>query len=136
MTTSPILTPEADRYLREHRLAVLATGRRDGSPQVSHVLYDYDGSDVAVSVKTYTAKWHNALRRPRVAMLVHDGRAQLVLYGRAQGVAEDPERIELLARLARRKDPDTVVEDDFVARMDAERRTVLRIIPESAYLQH
>lgn len=138
MSAHTSLTADQKDYLRDHRIAVLATGRRDGSPQVSHVLYDYDGTDIVISIKSYTAKWHNALRQPRVALLVHDGRGQLVVYGRAVGVSEDPERIDLLVRLARRRtgDPDLVADDDFRAKVDAEQRVVLRIMPESAYLQH
>jgi len=138
MSSGEFLTPEQEDYLREHRIAVLATGRRDGSPQLSHVLYDYDGTDIVISVKSFTAKWHNAMRQPRVALLVHDGRAQLVVYGRAVGVAVDPERLDLLVRLARRRtgDPGFEADDAFRAKADAERRTVLRVVPESGYLQH
>jgi len=35
-----------------------------------------------MAVKSFTARWMNALRQPRVALLVHEGRKQLVLYGR------------------------------------------------------
>lgn len=128
-----VFTPEQEAFLREHKIAVLATGRQDGSPQVSHVLYDWDGRDLAISVKSYTAKWKNALRQPKVALLVHEGRKQLVIYGRAEGVAEDPERIRLTARVfARMTGKPAEVNDDFVAAMNAQQRTVLRVIPEKA----
>jgi nitroimidazol reductase NimA-like FMN-containing flavoprotein (pyridoxamine 5'-phosphate oxidase superfamily) len=58
----PVLTAEQEQYLRDHRLAVLATGRRDGSPQLSTVLYHYDGDDIAISVTSDRAKWKNAVR--------------------------------------------------------------------------
>lgn len=93
------LTPEQDEYLKNHRLAVLATGRQDGSPQVSTIMYHYDGTDIVTSVKSYTAKWNNALRQPKVALLVNDGRKQLVLYGEAEGIADDPERKQLTRRM-------------------------------------
>ena len=49
-------------FLDEHVWAILATGRRDGSPQQSMVGYavDDDGR-LLISVKSYTAKWKNAL---------------------------------------------------------------------------
>jgi PPOX class probable F420-dependent enzyme len=131
---SSALSKEQEAFLRDHTIAVLATGRRDGSPQVSHVVYDYDGRDLVISVKSYTAKWKNTARQPRVALLVHDGRKQLIIYGRAERVSEDPARIDLTARVFARitGKPDFPVTDDFVANMDAQQRTVLRVIPENA----
>ena len=131
-----VLTPEQEEFLRTHQLAALATGRRDGSPQLSHIVYDWDGESIAVSVKSYTAKWHNARRQPKVALLVHDGRKQLVIYGTAEAIDADPERIELTARVMRRLsgNPDLEVTDDFVNGMDAQQRTVLKIAPERAFM--
>ena len=131
------LTPEMETFLHEQQIAALATGRRDGSPQLSHVVYDYDGADIVISVKSYTAKWHNARRQPRVALLVHEGRKQLVIYGRAEAIESDPERIELTARVFRRLsgNPDFAVSADFVKTMDEQNRTVLRIRPEKATIQ-
>jgi len=132
-----VLTPEMETFLHEQQIAALATGRRDGSPQLSHVVYDYDGADIVISVKSYTAKWHNARRQPRVALLVHEGRKQLVIYGRAEAIESDPERIELTARVFRRLsgNPDLAVSADFVKTMDEQNRTVLRIRPEKATIQ-
>ena len=132
--SNPVLTEEQQDFLRSQKIAVLATGRRDGSPQVSHIVYDFDGNDIAISVKSYTAKWKNALRQPKVALLVHEGRKQLVIYGRAEAIAEDPDRIALTARVFARLSgkPEFDVTDEFVAGMDAQKRTVLRVIPEKA----
>jgi PPOX class probable F420-dependent enzyme len=131
-----VLTPEQEHFLSQHQLAVLATGRKDGSPQVSHVVYDWNGRDLVMSVKSYTAKWKNALRQPRVALLVHEGRKQLVLYGRAEAVAEDPDRAELTLRVFRRltKNPDLPGDEAFVATLDEQQRTVLRFVPEKAHM--
>ncbi len=128
------LTPEQDELLRSNHIAALATGRRDGSPQLSHIAYDYDGKDIAISINSYTAKCHNAIRQPRIALLVHEGRKQLVIYGRAEAIADDPERIELTARVFRRLggDPDFAVTADFGAGLNQQKRTILRITPEQA----
>ncbi|MCH2170631.1 TIGR03618 family F420-dependent PPOX class oxidoreductase [Myxococcota bacterium] len=129
-----LFTPEQATFLSEHNIAALATGRRDGSPQLSHILYDYDGHDIVTSIKSYTAKWHNVLRQPRVAMLVHEGRKQLVLYGRAEAIADDPERIELTARIFRRMsgNPDFAADAPFIAKMNEQKRTILRIRADKA----
>ena len=133
-STESILTQGQHDFLAERRVAALATGRKDGSPQLSHVVYDFDGRSIAISIKSYTAKWHNALRQPRVALLIHEGRKQLVIYGRAKAVSEDPERIELTARVFRSVtgNPDLAVTSDFLEGMNAQERTVLLITPEKA----
>ena len=130
-----MITTEQDAFLRARKWAVLATGRRDGSPQVSQVIYDWDGKDLAVSVKSYTAKWHNALRQPRVAVLVHEDRKQLVIYGRAEAIAADPKRAELSARVfARMTGKPMTPDESFVKGLDDQKRTILRIIPEKAFM--
>ena len=93
-----MITEAEAAFLRAHTWAVLATGRRDGSPQQSMVDYllDDDGR-LVVSVKAYTAKWRNALRQPKVCLTVPDGRAHLVVYGTATCIDTDPERAERTA---------------------------------------
>ena len=97
-------------------------------------MYDFDGGDIVLSVKSYTAKWHNAKRQPKVALLVHDGRKQLVIYGTAECIAEDPARIELTARVFRRltDNPDFPVTAEFAAQLDDQKRTILRVTATSA----
>jgi len=130
----PALTPEQAEFLSANHIAAFATGRKDGSPQLSHIAYDFDGRDIVMSIKSYTAKWHNALRQPQVALLVHDGRKQLVIYGTAEAISQDPGRIELTARVFRRltETPDFAVTDEFIAGMNEQKRTVLRITPDRA----
>jgi hypothetical protein len=67
-------------FIRSHVWAVLATGRIDGSPQPSMVGYVDDDVRLVVSAKTFTAKWKNAVRQPKVGLTVPDGRAHLVVY--------------------------------------------------------
>ena len=82
-------------FLSSHTWAVLATGRRDGSPQQSMVGYAIDDAGrLIVSAKAYTAKWRNALRQPKVSLTVTDGRAHLVIYGTAETSDAEPERAE------------------------------------------
>jgi PPOX class probable F420-dependent enzyme len=130
-----MLTDAQKTFLKEHHLAVLATGRSDGSPQVSTVMYDYDGSDIAISIKRYTAKWKNVLQQPKVGLVINNGRKQLIVYGTAKPVEADPERMELTRRLFRRvsgQEPGTAEELKPV--LDGQERTALRIIPESAFM--
>jgi PPOX class probable F420-dependent enzyme len=128
------LTPEQDAYLREHRLAVLGTGRRDGSPQLSTIMYDYDGRDVVISVTSDRAKWKNAVRTPRVALLVPDGRRQLVVYGRADAVADEPGIVAGHRRIrAAMGRPFAGSDADLARELREQRRVILRVAPERAF---
>jgi nitroimidazol reductase NimA-like FMN-containing flavoprotein (pyridoxamine 5'-phosphate oxidase superfamily) len=79
----------AEAFLKEHRLGVLATGKRDGSPQQSIVAYQFDGSDVVVSTGSDTAKVKNLSKRPGVSIAVTDGPTCVVVYGQARLLSGD-----------------------------------------------
>lgn len=126
--------PDHRKFLDDHLWAVLATGRADGSPQQSMIGYavDDDGR-ILISAKSYTAKWKNVLRQPRVSVTVPDGRAHLVVYGDAEAIDADPLRAELTAQIfatmsgADPADPVTLVDT-----LNEQQRTVLRITPTKA----
>jgi PPOX class probable F420-dependent enzyme len=122
---------DADAFLRDHVWAVLATARPDGSPQQSMVGYAVDDQRrLVVSTKAYTAKWRNVLRQPRVSLTVPDGRACVVVYGKAEAIADEPERAELtadvFARLSGGERPDP---PSIVGALDEQQRTIVRITP-------
>ena len=111
---------------------ILATGRKDGSPQQSMIGYKIDEHGrIIMSVKHDRAKWKNVLRQPKVSLSVSSGRACLIIYGSAETIAEDPLRAELTAdvvaklRGVERPDPTTLTEF-----LDEQKRTVLRITPD------
>lgn len=120
-------------FLAEHVWAVLATTRRDGSPQQSMVGYAVDGEGrLLISTKAYTAKWHNVRRRPSVSLTVPDGRVHLVLDGTVELIGDDPLRAELtadvFAALSGNERPDPSTLTDL---LDQQQRTVLRLTPAS-----
>jgi len=131
-----IFTEEQEAYLHDHKWAVLATGRQDGSPQISQIGYEWDGADIVISIKSFTAKWKNALRQPMIALLVHDDRKQLIIYGTAECIDQDPVRAELSARVFRvlSGNPDFAVDDNFLKTLNEQQRTVLRITPDKAFM--
>lgn len=93
MTTE--LSPEAAQYLKEHRLCVFATGRKDGSPQQSLIGYQFDGKEFLLGGQATSAKMRNLRRQPRCSLAVIDGRRVILVYGRAQ-IVEDPAEMEKL----------------------------------------
>jgi len=133
---SAVWDDDAAAFRDAHVWAVLATGRRDGSPQQSMVGYAVDDEGrLLVSAKAHTAKWRNAVRQPRVCVTVADGREHLVVYGTAEAVSDDPLRAELTADVfaalsgTDRPDPASIV-----PLLDEQQRTVLRITPEKVLL--
>ena len=48
-----------ETFLAEHQLAAFATGRKDGSPQLSHVVYDFDGQAIIISINVNPARAHD-----------------------------------------------------------------------------
>ena len=129
-----VLDEQQTDFLAEHLLAILATGRTDGSPQQSMVGYVVDDEGrIVISAKSFTAKWHNSVRQPSVSLCVPDGRIHLVVYGTAEAISEDPLRAELTADLfarmtgKERSDPSSIV-----PMLNEQRRTVIRITPTSA----
>jgi len=125
-------TEEQRSFLTDRVWAVLATSKRDGSPQQSMVGYVVDDEGrLVISVKAYTAKWNNAVRQPNVSLTVADDRVHLVIYGRAETIDADPLRAELtadvFARLSGQDRPDPA---SLVETLDEQQRTVLRIRPD------
>jgi len=120
------------QYLAERQLAVLGTGRRGGSPQLSMVTYLFDGEQFFISVTTDRAKYWNVLRQPRISILVPDGRRQVIVYGTAE-VLEGAQRDEaIIAIRAHQGDPLPADYDlsRFSQRLDELGRRVLRVTPE------
>ena len=134
MTT---ITEEQKQYLYDHKWAVLATGRKDGSPQISQIAYDFNGADIVISIKSFTAKWKNAVRQPKIALLVHDDRKQLIIYGAAECIGEDhAERNSLTLRVFKKLTGDDEMElsDEFAGTLNDQQRTVLRIKPDKVMM--
>lgn len=130
------LTDEQRAYLDRNLLCILATSKRDGSPQVSTLHYSVQDDGIYVGLTRNSAKWHNVGRQPRVALLVNEGRAQVVIYGTAEQVGEDPERVDRY-RAHRTQTHGKGGElglpqegDAFRELLDAGNRAMLRITPE------
>ncbi len=84
-----------------------------------------------MSVKAHTAKWRNVLRQPKVSLVVPDGRTHLVIYGQAEAINTDPDRVELTAAVSGRLSDSAPPEPASIVEMlNEQARTVLRIVPE------
>ncbi|MEU4442363.1 PPOX class F420-dependent oxidoreductase [Actinosynnema sp. NPDC050801] len=127
--------------LARSELAVLATIKADGRPQLSPVLpsYDPDAGVVRVSTTARTAKVANLRRDPRVALEVtgEGGTAWATVEGTVTmtGPGTDPHGPEVDAlveyyRAAAGEHPDW---DDYRAVMVSDRRVLLTIAIDHVY---
>lgn len=126
-----MLTPEQQQYLRDHRLAALATGRKDGSPQLTWISYQYDGTDIVLQTGGKSAKARNIVRGGAVSLLIPDGGRNLVVYGPATVLEGGADRREAIRR-ARAPMGREVTADDAAldGELDAAGTVAIRIVPE------
>lgn len=82
-------------FLARMRNAVLATVRKDGSPQATPIWYHWDGRVIRMSSPGWTAKTHNIRRDARVSVCIDDPQSgtYATIFGRAELIEGDPERV-------------------------------------------
>ena len=132
-----VLSAEQEAFLVAHRWAVLGTGRRDGSPQLSTIQYFVKDGQIMIAVSNDRAKWFNAKRQPKVAFLLLEGRKQLIVYGEAECISGEPERAALTRELRKvvgtQIPPDDLSDEDYGKQLDAAKRVIIRITPTSVF---
>lgn len=121
-------------FITQHHRAVLATTRRDGSPQLSLVTAGVDGETVVISTRETAWKTKNLRRVPHASLLVFtDG-----FYGDWVQVEGAVEIVPLPAAMAglityyrqvAGEHPDW---DEYRTAMERERRVLLRLTVERA----
>lgn len=135
------IDPAHQAFLARHKRAVLVTLRRNGRPQLSNVLYDYDAAEgtARISVTAGLAKTHNARRDPWVALHVSskDFWSYVVAEGRATltPVAADPhdEVVEQLVSYYRNLSGEHPDWQDYRRAQVAERRLLLTVAVSRTY---
>jgi len=129
-----VITPEQSTYLAEHRWALLATSRADGTPQVTMLAYHWDGVDIVFSLRSSAAKWANVGRQPGVVVTVPDDDRFLSVAGTADRITADPERHDLTVRLRDSLLPVhyASLQADVERGLDASKRVVIRVRPTGA----
>jgi PPOX class probable F420-dependent enzyme len=125
----------AQDFVRNHHRAVLATRRRNGTPQMSPVTVGVDGPGrLEISSRETAVKTRNIRRHPRVTLcVVNDGwyGEWITVEGRAE-VVSLPEAMEPLVEYYRRIAGEHPDWDDYRAAMERERRVLLRVTIERA----
>ncbi len=96
------MTPgEVDAFLREPRIAHIATLRPDGSPHVTPVWHHFDGERVIVVCEQSAVKLRNLRRDPRVSICIANDEEpyRYVLVDGTAAISEDriPELVHSMA---------------------------------------
>ena len=133
--TRQVLDDKLLAMIRGNSLAVLATLKRDGRPQLSNVSYYFDPRAVAiqVSVTEPRAKTRNLRRDPRASIHVRsdDGWAYAVAEGDAvltpPAAAPDDDTVEGLIALYRNIAGEHPDWDDYRKAMVTDRRVLLTL---------
>lgn len=117
------------RLLEEPNFGHLATVMPDGSPQVTPVWIDYDGTHILVNTAEGRAKYRNIRRDPRVALDVisqANPYAFAIIRGRVVEITSEgaEEHIDSLAK-------QYMGLDRYPLRGPGERRVILKIEPQS-----
>lgn len=126
----------------EHTKGVLATIKADGRPQLSNIVYGFDGELVRISVTAGRAKTKNLRRDPRASL--HVTTSDFWRWAVAEGTAElsavttepgDDAGRELLALHDAVQQKPHGDPDEFFTAMVADRRQVVRLRVERLYGQ-
>ncbi|HEX6402058.1 MAG TPA: PPOX class F420-dependent oxidoreductase [Pseudonocardiaceae bacterium] len=126
---------EARVVIAEQHHVVLATLRRDGTPQMSPVLATVDGQGhVVVSSREAAFKVRNLRRDPRAWLCVlPDGfYGRWIQVGGSVRIVELPKAMDALVDYYRRISGEHPDWDDYRAAMQRERRVLLQIELTSA----
>jgi PPOX class probable F420-dependent enzyme len=122
------LTADQVALLESPVLAHVATVMNDGSPQVTPVWVDTDGTAILFNTAKGRVKHRNLVREPRVAISVSDRQNDyrtVVVRGRAELIEEGADaHIDKLAKKYLNK-------DSYPFRRDDEVRVIVRVVPES-----
>jgi PPOX class probable F420-dependent enzyme len=120
----------ARAFVRENHRAVLATMRRDGTPQLSPIACTVDDSGaVIVSTRETAAKTHNVRRDPRAWLCVLNDSffGQFVQLEGSVTIVSLPDAMDGLIDYYRSISGEHPDWDDYRAAMEREHRVLLRL---------
>ena len=122
-------TKDQEEIIRGERIAILATVRRDGGPQMTPINYVYEDSRFLISTTRSRAKYHNIHRNPQVSLCIvrQGGRPYLTVFGRAQ--IEETEIEEGTAAIFRSMS-DRPLPDNFGDVLREQGRILIIVTPE------
>lgn len=123
-------TPEQDALVKEQKLGVLATQKKDGSSQLSPVYYVYQEGRIVISITKTRAKYHNIKRNSQVSICIvkPEGHPYVTVYGRAE--IEENDIVDGTAAIFKRFN-DQELPGNFEAVLREQQRVLVFLTPES-----
>jgi PPOX class probable F420-dependent enzyme len=122
------LTDAQKKFLTDKNFAHVATINKDGSPQVSPVWVDFDGTYVIVNSEKKRHKVRNLKRDPRVSLSIQDGAnpySYLEIRGRVVEIT-DSGAAAGIDKLAKKY----IDQDKYPWNKPDDIRIVIKIVPE------
>jgi PPOX class probable F420-dependent enzyme len=121
----------ADLLTTKPALAHLATSNLDGSPQVTPVWVDFDGTHVIINTAKGRVKARNLERSPRVALSIVDPEnpyRHVAIQGKVVEMTEQggDAHIDKMAKKYLGK-------DSYPWRSPAEKRLIVKIVPDKVH---
>jgi PPOX class probable F420-dependent enzyme len=123
--------PRAERFIDEHRWAVLTSLRRSGSPVSAMVAYAREGDQLVVSTRADAFRTQSIARDNRVNLCVLGNREPFSFVA-VEGTAEvESENLVPATRKVFEAIADTDYQEppDLAAWIEQDRRVILRITP-------
>jgi pyridoxine/pyridoxamine 5'-phosphate oxidase len=127
------IEPSIAEYLKGHRVAVLATSRKAGPPQQTLIAYQFNGEDLAMSVRGFSQKAKNLTCRPDASLAVIDGARQLIVTGKVTIISDEVEVLRLNKERMRRNATRQETDAELTERLHREERVILLVKPERFY---
>ena len=133
MSQNTNMTPEIEKLLKGKNFASIATLMKDGSPQVSTTWIDFDGTNILINTAKGRLKTNNALRDPRVAIVVNEEANpynSVIIRGKVieQDTSEADGHIDKLAKKY-------FGLESYPRQSPDEKRVILKIKPEKIFHQ-
>ena len=125
----PKLTDSARKLLEGKNLLYITTINRDGSPQITPVWVDTDGTHVLVNTAVGRVKQRNVTRDPRVALALNaptDFYDVALIRGRVIEQTTGPAADKHIDKLAKKY----IDKDTYPWHNSKEQRVILKIQPE------
>jgi PPOX class probable F420-dependent enzyme len=118
---------ELREFLSQPLIADIVTLKKDGSPQITPVWYDYDGTYLYFSTTTTRAKGRNIKRDNRIAVCIrNEGAHKVVLFAGDADILDDKAHVLLRRIVAKYTPPDKV--DASLSGIEAN-RIIIRMKP-------
>jgi PPOX class probable F420-dependent enzyme len=130
MTKTPSLTAAQEQFLRTMPHAIVATIRKDGTAQLTPTWYLWDGEVFTISTLTWTHKYKNLKRDPRVTLCI-DGFQRHTQYVQVSGTAEvvEGDVEEATKEIIRKYEPDEETTQRHWDEAKAD-RVIIRLRPD------